>query len=74
LKGNLNYPKHVTKLLHVLTPSGRTMALRSTQSLNRNEYQAYLLWVKAAGAYGRQPSTFMCRLSVNSGSLNLLEP
>jgi len=33
-------------------PSGFTMALGSTQSLNRNEYQEYFLGSKAAGALG----------------------
>jgi metal-dependent HD superfamily phosphatase/phosphodiesterase len=32
-----------------LNPSCRTMALVSTQSLNRNEFQEYFLGVKAAG-------------------------
>jgi len=31
-------------------PSGRTMALGSTQPLNRNEYQEYFLGIEAAGA------------------------
>jgi hypothetical protein len=31
-------------------PSGRTMVLELTQSPNNNEYQEYLLEVKAAGA------------------------
>ena len=30
----------------------RTMALRSTQPLNINEYQEHFLGVKVAGAYG----------------------
>jgi hypothetical protein len=38
--------------LHGLNPSGRTLALESTQSPNRNEYQEYFLGVKAAGAWG----------------------
>jgi len=28
---------------------------------NRNEYQDYFLGVKAAGAYGWQPTTILCR-------------
>jgi hypothetical protein len=31
-------------------PPGCTMTLRSTQPLNRNEYQVYLLGVKVASA------------------------
>jgi len=37
-------------------------------TLNRNEYRGCLLGVKAAGA------TFMCSLSCNSESFNVLEP
>jgi hypothetical protein len=40
-------------------------------SSNRNEYRGDLV---QAGAYGRQPSTFLCQLYRNSGNLNLLEP
>ena len=30
-------------------PSGRTMAMGVDSASNRNEYQVYFLWVKAAG-------------------------
>jgi hypothetical protein len=42
---------------------------------DRNEYQEYFLWGKS-DPVGRADNltTFMCRLSWNLGSLNLLEP
>jgi hypothetical protein len=43
-------PDGVLGIFHRNNPSGRTMALGSTQPLNRNEYQEYFLGVKAAGA------------------------
>jgi hypothetical protein len=41
---------------------------------NRNEYQEYLLRVKAAGAYGWQPCHLHVPIVLQTGSLNLLEP
>jgi hypothetical protein len=41
---------------------------------NRNVCQGYFLGVKAAGAWADNHTTFICRLSITSGSLNLLEP
>ena len=41
---------------------------------NRNEYQEYLLGVKAAGAYGWQPYHLHVPIVLKSGSPNLLEP
>ena len=55
-------------------PSGRTMALGWTQSLNRNEYQEYFLGLKAAGALGLQPYHLQVPTVLKYGSLNLLEP
>jgi hypothetical protein len=43
-------PDVVTEIFHCHNPSGRTMALGSTQPLKRNEYQEYYPGVKAAGA------------------------
>ena len=60
--------------------AGRTTALGSTQPPNRNEYQVcflssgMLLGVKAAGAYGWQPTTITVPLSQNLGALTLLDP
>ena len=43
-------PDGVIGIFHSHNPSDRTMALRSTQPLNRNEYQVNFLGVNAAGA------------------------
>jgi hypothetical protein len=40
---------------------------------NRNEYQVYILGVKAAGAYGWQPYHLLVPTVLKSGSLNHLE-
>jgi hypothetical protein len=43
-------PEGVMEIFHWHNPSDRTMALGSTQPLNRNEYQELFLGVKAVGA------------------------
>jgi hypothetical protein len=43
-------PEGVIGIFYWHNPSGRTMALGSTQPLTENEYQEYFLGVKAAGA------------------------
>jgi len=43
-------PDGIIGIFHRMNLSGRTMSLELTQPLNRNEYQAFLLGVKAAGA------------------------
>jgi hypothetical protein len=50
------------------------MALRSTQTLNRNEYQKYFLGVKAAGALGWQPCHLHVPTVSKSGSLTSWNP
>jgi len=55
-------------------PSGRTVALGSTQPLNRNEYQEHFLGVKAAGAQGWQPYHHPVLLSWNLGTLTSWNP
>ena len=45
----VSIPDGVIGIFHWHNPSGRTMALGLTAS-NRNEYQEYLLGVRAAGA------------------------
>ena len=55
-------------------PSDRTMALGSTQPLNRNEYQEYFLGVKAVGAQGWQPYHHPVPLSWNLGTLTYWNP
>jgi hypothetical protein len=43
-------------------------------AFNRNEYQVYLLGVKAAGAWGWQTYYLQVPIVLKSGNLNLLEP
>jgi hypothetical protein len=43
-------PDGVMEFFNDINPSDCTMALGSTQPLNRNEYQEYFLGVNAAGA------------------------
>ena len=52
---------------HWFNPSGRIMALGSTQHLKEMSIRDISWRAKAAG------TTFMCQLSRNSGSLNFLE-
>jgi hypothetical protein len=40
---------------------------------NRNVYQGCILGVKVAGAWGRNLTSFMCRIVLKSGSLIPLE-
>jgi hypothetical protein len=54
------------EIFHCFNPSGRTITFGSAQPLTEMSTREYLLGVQAV--------TFMCRLSRNSGSLNLLEP
>jgi len=54
------------EVFHWFNPSGRTITFGSVQPLTEMSTVQYLL--------GVQTITFICRLSRNSGSLNLLEP
>jgi hypothetical protein len=45
-------PSGVIGIFHLHNPSGRTMALGSTQPFNRHEYQGISWGIKVAGAYG----------------------
>jgi len=45
-------PDGVIEIFHSHNPSGRTMALGSTQSLTEMSIRCISCWVKAAGAYG----------------------
>jgi hypothetical protein len=47
VEGSIAYD--VTGIFQWLSPSGRIVALGSTQPLNRNEYKEYFLGVKTAG-------------------------
>jgi hypothetical protein len=54
-------------------PSGRSNGDGVDSASNRNEYQEYSLWVKAAGAEGWQPYHLHVPIVLKSGSLELLE-
>jgi hypothetical protein len=66
-------PDGVIGIFHWLNPSGRTMALGSTQPLT-NEKQEYFLGIKAASSEGWQPYALHVPVVLKSGSLNLLGP
>jgi len=55
-------------------PSDRTMALGSTQPLNRNEYQEYFLGVKSGRCLRLTTLTPSCAIVTKSGSVNFLAP
>ena len=55
-------------------PSGRTMALGSTQPLTEMSTRNISWGIKAAGAYGWQPYHLHVPTVLKSGSLSLLEP
>jgi hypothetical protein len=59
---------------HWHNPSGRTMALGSTQPLTEMCTRNLSWGVKAAGAYGWQPATYMCRVSWNLGASTSWNP
>jgi hypothetical protein len=67
-------PDGVIGIFHWHKPSGRTMALGSTQTLTEMSARNISWWVKAAGAYGRQPYNLQVPTVWKLGSLNLLEP
>jgi hypothetical protein len=64
----------VIGIFHWHNPSGRTMALGSTQPLTEMSTRNISLGVKGAGEYGWQPYHLHMPIVLKSGSLNLLEP
>ena len=56
-------PDGVTGIFHWHNPSGRTVALWSTQPLMQNENLEYILAGKGAGARADNLVIFLCRLS-----------
>jgi hypothetical protein len=68
----------VSGFFHWHNPVGRTMALGSTLPLTEMSTRNISLWggggVNAAGAYGWQPTTFICRLSRNLGASTSWNP
>jgi hypothetical protein len=77
-KGHGTNPVCVTGIFHWHNPSGRTMALRSTQPLTemstRNISWGWGGGVKAAGAYGWQPFYHHVPTVLKFGNFNHLEP
>ena len=67
-------PDGVIGIFHWHNPSGRTMALGSTQPLTEMSTKNISWGVKAAGAYSWQPYHIHVPIFLKSGSLNLLEP
>ena len=67
-------PEGVIGLFHWHNPSGRTMALGSTQPLTEMSTRNIYWDVKAAGAWGWQPYHLHWLTVLTPGSFNLLEP
>jgi len=67
-------PDGVIGIFHWHNPSGRAMALGSTQSLTEMSTRNISWEYKVAGAYGWQPYHLHVLIVLKSGSLNLLEP
>ena len=67
-------PNGVTGIFHWHNPSGRTMALGSTQPLTEMSTRNISWGVKAAGAEGWRPYRLHVPIVLKSGSLKLLEP
>jgi len=67
-------PYFVIGIFHWDNPSGRTMALGSTQPVTEMSTTNISCGVKAVGAYGWQPYRLHVLTVLKSASLNLLEP
>ena len=67
-------PVGVIGIFHWHNPSGRIMALESTQPLTEMSTRNISWGVKAAGAYGWQPYHLRVPIVLKFGSLSLLEP
>jgi hypothetical protein len=67
-------PDCVTVIFHWFWPSGRSMSLGSTRCLTEMNIRGISWWVKAAGVYGCNLTTFRCWMSWNPGNLSLIEP
>jgi len=61
-------------IFHWRNPSGRNMALGSTQPLTEMSTRNIPWGVKAAGAYGWQPYRLHVSTVLKSGSFNFMEP
>ena len=67
-------PEVSLRIFHWPNPSGRTVALGSTQPVTEMSTRNISLRVKAAGVYDWQPYHLHVPIFLKSGSLNLLEP
>jgi len=67
-------PYVVTGIFHLLNPSGPTTALGSTQLLTDMSTRYISLGVKQPVPRADNITTFMIRLSRNSGGLTFLQP
>ena len=67
-------PDGVIGIFHWQNPSGRKMALGSTQFLTEMSTRNISWGVKAAGAWTDNHATFMCRLSWNLGAWTSWNP
>jgi hypothetical protein len=70
----VSIPDVATEIFHWLNPSGRTMALGSTQPRTEMSTRYISCGLRAAGAYGWQPYHLHVPIVLKSGSLSLLEP
>ena len=66
-------PVSVTEIFDWHYPSGRSMALGSTQNLTERSNSKISWGIKAADAWGWQPYHLRVTTVLKSGSLNLLE-
>ena len=71
--GTDSIPDGVTEIFHWHNPSGRTMALVSTQPLTEMSTGNIPWGLKAVGAYGWQPYRIHVPSFMKSADLNLLE-
>jgi hypothetical protein len=67
-------PDGVIWIFHFLNPSGGTMALGSNQPLTEMSTRDVSWGLRRPVRTADNLTTFMCRLSINSWSLTLLEP
>ena len=73
-RSRVRFPMVSLEIFHWHNPSGRTVALGSTQSLTEMNTRNISWGVKAAGAWGWQPYHLHVPIVLKSGSLKLLEP
>ena len=70
----VSIPDDVTEIFHWHNPSGRILALGSTQPLTEMSTRNISWGVKTAGVWGWQTYHLLVPIVMKSGSLSLLEP